>query len=53
MVAPEGAYLCVTALAESYEDESGGWRREDESAHPMLDEEVAYLERHGLVLQFI
>jgi hypothetical protein len=53
MIAPEGVYLCVTALAESFQDGGGAWRREEESAHPLLDEEVAYLEKHGTFRQFI
>ena len=53
MVAPEGTFLCTTALAQSYQDESGAWQRVEGSRHPVLDEEVAYLEKHGLYRQFI
>jgi hypothetical protein len=53
MIAPEGAFVCITALAESYQDESGTWQRIEGSAHPVLDEEVAYLEKHGVIRQFI
>ena len=53
MIAPEGVFLCTTALAQSYQDDSGAWRRVAESSHPVRDEEVAYLEKHGLYREFI
>jgi hypothetical protein len=53
MIAPEGTFLCMTALAESYQDESGAWLRMEKSSHPVLDEEVAYLKKHGVFRQFI
>lgn len=53
MVAPEGTFLCMTALAQSYQDEKGEWRRQEESRHPILAEEVAYLNDHGVNRQFI
>jgi hypothetical protein len=53
MVAPEGTFLCVTALAQSYQDESGEWRRDEASNHPILPEEVEYLKAHGMPKQFI
>ena len=53
MIAPEGTFLCMTALAESYQDESGAWQREEGSTHPVLADEVTYLEQHGLFRQFI
>ena len=42
-IAAEDTFLCMTALAQSYQDEDGEWRREDESRHPLRPEEVAYL----------
>jgi hypothetical protein len=51
MIAPEGTFLCVTALAESFRDENGEWRRD--GAHPLLPEEIAYLDAHGTFRQFI
>lgn len=53
MIAPEGVYLCVTALAQSYKDDDGSWKRLEESRHPVLPDEVAYLEAHGVPNQFI
>lgn len=53
MIAPEGTYLCTTALAQSYQDEDGTWRRLEESHHPMREEEIDYLVVHGMYRQFI
>jgi hypothetical protein len=53
MIDPEGTFLCVTALAQSFKDEDGTWRREEGSSHPIRTEEVAYLDAHGAYGQFI
>ena len=53
MIVHEGTFLCTTALAQSYQDEHGEWRRLEESRHPVLPEEIAYLKAHGLYGQFI
>ena len=53
MIIPEETFLCMTALAQSYQDEGGEWRRVDESQHPLRPEEVAYLNAHGVNRQFI
>jgi hypothetical protein len=53
MVAPERTWLCNTALAESYQDDAGEWRRDPDSRHPLLPEEVEYLGKHGANRQFI
>ena len=53
MIAPEGTDLCLAALAQSYKDESGAWKRIEGSEHPLRQEEVDYLSAHGGYSQFI
>lgn len=53
MIQPDGTYLCLTALAQSYQDESGAWKRVEDSDHPIRPEEIAYLEAHGMYNEFI
>ena len=53
MISPEGTPLCVTALAQSYQDDDGSWQRHQESRHPIRQEEVDYLNAHGVYSQFI